>query len=271
MKRSRKSEVPADSGNADEEDEYLELEEEEVAGGGGTSVVSFDTEQPIMATKAEAKERRKQSNKLWKTKERFGEDPNSRHSLYYKQQLLELNEEWSQFTQTMCRPLNVTFRVCMGRDPLVARVLTARFLGEFRDMAGRFVEVRGVVVAKDVVTAVSWIPGAFSIAADSATLGSASGLAGLSQLLKREARLGNLVRQELVSMIPARLLAVKCDHAILDICAAPGSKTEQLLSLMQVLHPPHHHHHRHCHHYPPSGGRRPQGPQRTFQRTCRCE
>lgn len=37
---------------------------------------------------------------------------------------------------------------------------------------------------------------------------------------------------ELVSMIPALLLDVQSHHVALDVCAAPGSKTEQLLSLL---------------------------------------
>ena len=35
-------------------------------------------------------------------------------------------------------------------------------------------------------------------------------------------------------MIPPILLDVKADHAILDMCAAPGSKTSQLLELIQA-------------------------------------
>jgi len=40
---------------------------------------------------------------------------------------------------------------------------------------------------------------------------------------------GALTRQEAVSMIPALLLDVKPDHRVLDMCAAPGSKTSQII------------------------------------------
>lgn len=43
---------------------------------------------------------------------------------------------------------------------------------------------------------------------------------------------GLITRQEIVSMLPPILLDVKADHAILDMCAAPGSKTAQLLELI---------------------------------------
>ena len=43
---------------------------------------------------------------------------------------------------------------------------------------------------------------------------------------------GLITRQEIVSMLPPVLLDVDSDHAILDMCAAPGSKTAQLLELL---------------------------------------
>jgi len=43
---------------------------------------------------------------------------------------------------------------------------------------------------------------------------------------------GTISRQELVSMIPVLLLDVKSHHKVLDICASPGSKTKQVLSMM---------------------------------------
>ena len=44
-----------------------------------------------------------------------------------------------------------------------------------------------------------------------------------------ETESGNLFRQEKVSMIPVTLLGVESSHAVLDMCAAPGSKSIQLL------------------------------------------
>ena len=47
-----------------------------------------------------------------------------------------------------------------------------------------------------------------------------------------ENELGNISRQELVSQIPVLLLDVKPHHKVLDMCASPGSKTKQVLSLL---------------------------------------
>lgn len=44
-----------------------------------------------------------------------------------------------------------------------------------------------------------------------------------------ETEVGNISRQEAVSMIPPLVLDVKPDHYVLDMCAAPGSKTAQLV------------------------------------------
>lgn len=40
---------------------------------------------------------------------------------------------------------------------------------------------------------------------------------------------GDLVRQEVASMLPAALLDVQKGHSVLDMCASPGSKTTQLV------------------------------------------
>jgi tRNA (cytosine34-C5)-methyltransferase len=47
--------------------------------------------------------------------------------------------------------------------------------------------------------------------------------------LKQHAEAGHITRQETVSMLPPVLLKVAHTDAVLDMCAAPGSKTSQLL------------------------------------------
>lgn len=46
--------------------------------------------------------------------------------------------------------------------------------------------------------------------------------------------LGNISRQETVSMIPPLVLDVKPEHKVLDMCAAPGSKTAQLIEAIHT-------------------------------------
>jgi 16S rRNA C967 or C1407 C5-methylase (RsmB/RsmF family) len=60
------------------------------------------------------------------------------------------------------------------------------------------------------------------------------GLKMIHKLVMLMADSGLITRQEIVSMIPPILLDVDSEHAIFDMCAAPGSKTAQLLELIQA-------------------------------------
>ncbi|GLH05793.1 tRNA (cytosine(34)-C(5))-methyltransferase [Gryllus bimaculatus] len=54
----------------------------------------------------------------------------------------------------------------------------------------------------------------------------------LHNFLISETNSGNISRQEAVSMIPPLVLDVQSHHKVLDMCAAPGSKTSQLIELL---------------------------------------
>ena len=54
------------------------------------------------------------------------------------------------------------------------------------------------------------------------------------KFLVSETTVGNISRQEVVSMIPPLLLDVKPGMIVLDLCAAPGSKAAQLIELVHA-------------------------------------
>ncbi|KAF2864324.1 S-adenosyl-L-methionine-dependent methyltransferase [Piedraia hortae CBS 480.64] len=54
------------------------------------------------------------------------------------------------------------------------------------------------------------------------------------KFLVSETGVGNISRQEEVSMIPPLLLDVKAEHTVLDLCAAPGSKSAQLIEAIHA-------------------------------------
>lgn len=54
------------------------------------------------------------------------------------------------------------------------------------------------------------------------------------RFLVSETGVGNISRQEQVSMIPPLLLDVQPHHTVLDLCAAPGSKSAQLIELIHA-------------------------------------
>ncbi len=58
--------------------------------------------------------------------------------------------------------------------------------------------------------------------------------AAFQKFLVSETSVGNISRQEVVSMIPPLLLDVEPGMKVLDLCAAPGSKAAQLLEMIHV-------------------------------------
>lgn len=61
-------------------------------------------------------------------------------------------------------------------------------------------------------------------------------LKAFHEWLKLFTETGAISRQEVVSMIPPLLLGVQPHHMVLDMCAAPGSKTAQLLEALHGEH-----------------------------------
>ncbi|KAG0476269.1 hypothetical protein HPP92_013110 [Vanilla planifolia] len=79
------------------------------------------------------------------------------------------------------------------------------------------------------------LPAAFRInarRAESTKLRKNQTLERFHEFLKQENEVGTITRQEAVSMVPPLFLDVCPDHYILDMCAAPGSKTFQLLEII---------------------------------------
>ena len=54
------------------------------------------------------------------------------------------------------------------------------------------------------------------------------------RFLISETEVGNISRQEKVSMIPVQLLDVQPHHYVLDTCASPGSKTTQIIEALHA-------------------------------------
>lgn len=58
--------------------------------------------------------------------------------------------------------------------------------------------------------------------------------ASFQKFLVAETEVGNISRQEVVSMIPPLLTDVRPGMTVLDLCAAPGSKSAQLMELIHA-------------------------------------
>lgn len=78
-----------------------------------------------------------------------------------------------------------------------------------------------------------WIPEGWTTCAGRTSLRRAPPLRELHQFLVRASETGAISRQELVSMIPALILDVQPGNWVMDMCAAPGSKSLQILEALE--------------------------------------
>ncbi|OCK82305.1 S-adenosyl-L-methionine-dependent methyltransferase [Lepidopterella palustris CBS 459.81] len=96
-------------------------------------------------------------------------------------------------------------------------------------------------------TPISWYPEqlAWSMTTPKQVVRKFPPFASFQKFLVSETSVGNISRQEVVSMIPPLLMDIKPGMTVLDLCAAPGSKSAQLAEMVhggeearvrQVLH-----------------------------------
>lgn len=82
---------------------------------------------------------------------------------------------------------------------------------------------------------IPFIPDAYQLPFDRKTIRRNPALHDFFEWLRINTDAGFLSRQETVSMIPPVVLAPEPHHAVLDMCAAPGSKTSQLLEIVSHI------------------------------------
>ena len=62
------------------------------------------------------------------------------------------------------------------------------------------------------------------------------GLKTIHKIIDGSKDAGLLTRQEIVSMMPPILSDIQADHSVFDMCAAPGSKTAQMVEIIMNDH-----------------------------------
>ncbi len=158
---------------------------------------------------------------------------NPRFEAYYREQgILPDAEEFEQFLESMRTPLPTTFRITAGR-PFTTTVL--RTLQE-----EHIPHLKGIEFEGESVTPPSELPFyprrlGWHIDVKKSVLRKQEQFKKLQGWLVHETNTGVISRQEAVSMVPPLFLNVQPHHIVLDMCAAPGSKTAQLL---EALHAP---------------------------------
>ncbi|XP_074064404.1 RNA cytosine C(5)-methyltransferase NSUN2 [Macrotis lagotis] len=150
---------------------------------------------------------------------------------YYQELKIVPEGEWEQFMQALREPLPATLRItgykCHAKE--ILHCLKDKYFKELQDLV-----VDGQKV--EVPQPLSWYPEelAWHTNLSRKILRKSPQLEKFHQFLVSETESGNISRQEAVSMIPPLLLNVQPHHKILDMCAAPGSKTAQLIEMLHA-------------------------------------
>ncbi|XP_019464112.1 PREDICTED: tRNA (cytosine(34)-C(5))-methyltransferase-like isoform X2 [Lupinus angustifolius] len=154
---------------------------------------------------------------------------NSSFDLYYKEQNIVNEEEWEQFVTVLRTPLPASFRI--NSSTQFADDIRSQLENDFAHSLRDEVTEGG---EKEAIRPLLWYPGNFAWHSNFSRmqLRKNQTLERFHEFLKLENEIGNITRQEAVSMVPPLFLDVHSDHFVLDMCAAPGSKTFQLLEII---------------------------------------
>ncbi|KAI2652704.1 RNA cytosine C(5)-methyltransferase NSUN2 [Labeo rohita] len=148
---------------------------------------------------------------------------------YYKELKIVPEGEFEEFMEAMREPLPATIRITGYKSHAkeILHTLKEKYFKEVQDL-----EVDGQKI--EAPQPLSWYPDelAWHTNLSRKILRKSPLLEKFHQFLVSETESGNISRQEAVSMIPPLLLKIEPQHKILDMCAAPGSKTAQLIEML---------------------------------------
>ncbi|KAG5637196.1 hypothetical protein H0H81_005409 [Sphagnurus paluster] len=156
---------------------------------------------------------------------------NERFKAYYKAQNLVPEQDWDAFYDTLKQHLPTTFRVAGSRQ--VAATLN-KTIKDFH------VPTLSDVIFEDEKipppVQIPWYPDglAWHFNVPKKILRKSPEFKRFHSFLVFETEVGNISRQEAVSMLPPLFLEVEPHHKVIDMCAAPGSKTAQLLEALHA-------------------------------------
>uniref|UniRef100_A0A672FYY8 tRNA (cytosine(34)-C(5))-methyltransferase n=1 Tax=Salarias fasciatus TaxID=181472 RepID=A0A672FYY8_SALFA len=150
---------------------------------------------------------------------------------YYKEQGLVPDGEFEEFMEAMREPLPATIRIT-GYKSHAKEILHCLKEKYFKDI--QELEVDGQKI--EAPQPLSWYPDeqAWHTNMSRKIIRKSPLLEKFHQFLVSETESGNISRQEAVSMIPPLLMKIESHHKILDMCAAPGSKTAQLIEMLHA-------------------------------------
>ncbi|XP_006463888.1 hypothetical protein AGABI2DRAFT_225841 [Agaricus bisporus var. bisporus H97] len=156
---------------------------------------------------------------------------NERFFAYYKAQNIVPEENWSAFLAAIRSHLPTTFRVAGSRQ--TATTLNAA-IQEIHVPALSNIDFEEQRLPPPVQ--LPWYPDglAWQFNVPKKILRKQPEFKKFHSFLVHETETGNISRQEAVSMLPPLFLDVQPHHRVIDMCAAPGSKTAQLLEALHA-------------------------------------
>ncbi|KAG5979033.1 hypothetical protein E4U55_005645 [Claviceps digitariae] len=158
-------------------------------------------------------------------------DKNNEKLENYYNSLLQLSEEeQKQYWEYLRRELPNSFRFTGSRGHAlsVKRLLQTRYIPEISKIEHQ--DGRPVEAPKPV----AWYPDelAWWMTTPKNVVRKFPPFSAFQKFLVSETTVGNISRQEVVSMIPPCLMDLRPGMVVLDMCAAPGSKSAQLIEMI---------------------------------------
>ncbi|KAG4430162.1 hypothetical protein IFR05_014356 [Cadophora sp. M221] len=155
---------------------------------------------------------------------------NERLERYYNTVLRISNEERGDFWDALKRELPNSFRFAgsKGHALAVQKLLKERYVPEISKIS----HYDGTLV--EAPLPVPWYPDelAWWMTTPKNVIRRFPPFAAFQKYLVSETSVGNISRQEVVSMIPPLVMDLQPGMTVLDMCAAPGSKAAQLLEMV---------------------------------------
>ncbi|KAG0717124.1 tRNA (cytosine(34)-C(5))-methyltransferase [Chionoecetes opilio] len=166
---------------------------------------------------------------------------NKNFETFYKAQKVVPEGEWDEFLGCMKENLPAAFRLTGTKNMACAllKVMKETFFEPLSQIAPPELTAEEKEAGEEPVKPLKpfclpWYPNnvAWQLNLTRKNIRRCEAYWQLHQFLISETETGNISRQEAVSMIPPVVLDVKPHHKVLDMCAAPGSKTAQLIEFL---------------------------------------
>lgn len=152
---------------------------------------------------------------------------------FYKHQKIVSEEEWPVFLAALKSDLPTTFRLTgfKGEAQALLKLMKQEFFTDYLKSAADINET-----SYEPPFALPWYPNGlgWQLKLSRKDIRRSEAFYRLHNFLIAETSSGAISRQEAVSMIPPLVLDVKSHHKVLDMCAAPGSKTAQIIEALHA-------------------------------------